>query len=531
MDNTSDTRIVDPPPADACAEAFAAWIPGPKERNDMINVAAYHIAQRSGFKSDPRDCWAAAEAQIDLMLSLKESQAKLQTIVDNALDAVVMIDSDGIITGWNPQATKIFGWTKNEALGQTIESTIIPPRYREAHRRGMSRYLATGEGPFLNNLIDIQAIDREGREFHIELTIIRASSKGKLEFSAFIRDITGRKRVENVQAARIRLMEYASSHTLKELLVATLDEASALTESTIGFYHFLEADQITLSLQAWSTRTTSEFCTAKGEGSHYNIDAAGVWVECIRARRPVIHNDYASLPDKKGLPPGHAQVLREMVVPVFRKGMIVAVLGVGNKAKPYVEYDLETVSLLADLAWDLAESKRLEAELQAMATTDFLTGLFNRRHFIARMEDELARLNRLDTQCASVLMLDLDHFKDINDTFGHAMGDAVLKHFANLIQGELRKIDTGGRVGGEEFAILLPGADTAAARAFAERLRQKVSEMRVSQEGHIATVAVSIGIAAMKAMDSSADTALVRADKALYRAKSAGRNRVEVAAD
>jgi PAS domain S-box-containing protein len=350
-------------PAPSAEQAFADWVPCHKERKDLIEVAAYHIAQRNGFKMDPHECWNAGEAQIDLMLSLRENQLKLQTILDNSLDAVVMIDTGSIVTGWNPQAARTFGWTREEALGQPLHDMIIPPAQREAHVRGIKQFLTTGTGPCIKTLVEVRALHRDGHEFPIELTIAPVRSTGKLEFSAFIRDITERKRFEGVQTARLRLLGYAADHSLKELLIATLDEAGALTDSPIGFYHFLEADQKTLSLQAWSTRTTREFCTAAGEGSHYNIDDAGVWVECVRQRRPVIHNDYAALPDKRGLPPGHAMVLREMVVPVFRKGLIVAILGVGNKATPYLDADLETVTKLADLAWDIAEGMRADAEL------------------------------------------------------------------------------------------------------------------------------------------------------------------------
>lgn len=171
-------------------------------------------------------------------------------------------------------------------------------------------------------------------------------------------DITERKRDENLQLARLRLMASAENQSLHELLVATLDEACVVTASPIGFYHFLEPDQKTLTLQAWSSRTSRDYCKAAGAGLHYNVDEAGVWVECIRLRKPVIHNDYAALPNKRGLPPGHAEVLREMVVPIFRRGLIVAVLGVGNKATLYDDADLQMIQQLADQAWDLAESKR-----------------------------------------------------------------------------------------------------------------------------------------------------------------------------
>ncbi|MDD5177255.1 MAG: diguanylate cyclase [Sterolibacterium sp.] len=177
---------------------------------------------------------------------------------------------------------------------------------------------------------------------------------------------------------------------------------------------------------------------------------------------------------------------------------------------------------------DITERKRLEAELREQSITDTLTGLPNRRHFFARLEDELARVKRLDTLHASVLMLDLDLFKRVNDEYGHFTGDAVLIHFAALLREQLRKIDSGGRVGGEEFAIVLPGADQGAASIFAERLRQKVAETPLVQNGEKILVTVSIGISELNTADTSADAVLIRADEALYRAKKKGRNRVEV---
>src|SRR5208283_4870759 len=130
-------------------------------------------------------------------------------------------------------------------------------------------------------------------------------------------------------------------------------------------YHFLESDQKTLSLQQWSTRTLKEFCRAKGKGLHYSIDQAGVWVDCVRERKPVIHNDYFSLEHKKGMPEGHAEVVRELVAPVMREGKVVAIFGVGNKPVDYTEGDAETVSYLADVTWEILERRRAEEALRA----------------------------------------------------------------------------------------------------------------------------------------------------------------------
>ena len=180
-------------------------------------------------------------------------------------------------------------------------------------------------------------------------------------------DITEQRQREAVTAARARLLNLAAGQPMDALLRTTLDEAEQLTDSRIGFYHFLQPDQITLTLQVWSTNTTKELCQAEGAGRHYPVDQAGVWVDCLRQGEPVIHNDYASLPHRKGLPPGHAEVTRMLVVPVKRGDKIVALLGVGNKPSNYLQADIDTVAALADLAWDITERKQAETKLKETA--------------------------------------------------------------------------------------------------------------------------------------------------------------------
>jgi diguanylate cyclase (GGDEF)-like protein len=129
--------------------------------------------------------------------------------------------------------------------------------------------------------------------------------------------------------------------------------------------------------------------------------------------------------------------------------------------------------VVLSLGVDVTERRRLDKELQASASTDPLTGLPNRRQFLARLTEEFLRVQRLGNP-PSVLMLDLDLFKEVNDTYGHAAGDAVWSTFARQMRNAIRKIDTAGRLGGEDFAVILPGADSVAARASAERLREIV---------------------------------------------------------
>lgn len=200
-----------------------------------------------------------------------------------------------------------------------------------------------------------------------------------------------------------------------------------------------------------------------------------------------------------------------------------------------------TVSLVRDLAGEplyflrvvenITERKRLEEELREMATTDALTGLPNRRSFMTRLEEEYARILRFEAMQAAVLMIDLDYFKRINDSCGHAAGDMVLRRVAMLIRDETRRVDLCSRIGGEEFAVLLAGAAPAAACDFAERLRGKIAAAVNEYEGRAIAVTASIGIAAMRADDLSADAALQRADAALYQAKNSGRNQVRLVAE
>jgi diguanylate cyclase (GGDEF)-like protein/PAS domain S-box-containing protein len=179
---------------------------------------------------------------------------------------------------------------------------------------------------------------------------------------------------------------------------------------------------------------------------------------------------------------------------------------------------------------DITRRKELEDDLRRHATTDFLTSIANRRHLIDNAEREFARARRYDHPL-SVLMLDIDRFKRINDTFGHPVGDEVVKAMAQLCKEALREIDHLGRMGGEEFAILLPETVGEEAARVAERIRQAVEAFVVDIDGLTPGISftVSIGVACLILKDQGFDQMLMRADRALYKAKQAGRNCVKMA--
>ena len=166
-----------------------------------------------------------------------------------------------------------------------------------------------------------------------------------------------------------------------------------------------------------------------------------------------------------------------------------------------------------------------EERLFRLATTDALTGLLNRRYFLDKLTQELKRLRRSKAG-AVLLTLDVDFFKAVNNTHGHAAGDRVLKHFAFTLKASLRDVDLIGRLGGEEFGILLPGTDPATGLTVAERLREAVALSPVRVQNTRLRITVSIGVTDLDAKDEHIDQALQRADQALYAAKGAGRNGV-----
>ena len=183
-----------------------------------------------------------------------------------------------------------------------------------------------------------------------------------------------------------------------------------------------------------------------------------------------------------------------------------------------------TLVVSSSLAYLLMHRERADEETRRLASTDPLTGVFNRRTFIELAERELAR-SRRDSTSLSLMILDLDHFKQVNDTYGHLVGDEVLVAFTGLIKERARRADLVVRYGGEEFCVLLPATSLPAAVALAERIRAATVATALAR--HPMKITVSVGVTAYSGGPRVAlETLLARADEALYRAKHEGRNRV-----
>lgn len=229
----------------------------------------------------------------------------------------------------------------------------------------------------------------------------------------------------------------------------------------------------------------------------------------------------------RGEPPFPATI----AVPIYSEDRIAAVLAAyrNDESRPFGPEDLETVVFLAEQGGVAIENVLLHEEAQRLSLTDGLTGTWNRRYFQMQFRQILATATRFDRHF-SVLMLDLDHFKVLNDTYGHQRGDAVLVEFARRVKETLREVDTFARYGGEEFIVLLPETDEVGARTTGEKIREEIRSQPFGALGEEPVpVTVSIGVASYPRHGERFDVLVESADKALYAAKQAGRDRVVIA--
>ncbi len=293
-------------------------------------------------------------------LEISASEAKFRSIVDTAMDAVVQMDANGLITGWSGQAANMFGWSREEAIGRQLHMLIIPQQYRDAHLQGMKHFQKTGEAPILNKRIEILALRRDEHEFHVELTISMVRWEDELEFCAFLSDITEKK------------------------------EADAL-----------------------------------------------IWKQ---------------------------------------------------------------------------------------ANFDPLTQLPNRHMFHIRLEQEIQNTQRTSLNLA-LLFIDLDRFKEVNDTLGHNVGDQLLTEVAQRLSSSVRKSDMVARLGGDEFTVILSQlTDVSQVETVAQNILRRLAEP-FTLNNETAYVSASIGITLYPEDTEEVEQLLMNADQAMYAAKKKGRNR------
>lgn len=294
--------------------------------------------------------------------ALRISENKYRRLHESIMDGFIQTNMDGRITECNYSFTQMLGYTFEE-LSKLTYFDLTPKKWHEFESKIVQEQILP-QG--YSQVYEKEYIRKDETMLPVELRkfLIKSDDNESLGMWALVRDITHRKFDEEIKKSRLHLIQFSLSHALDDFLEEMLNEAEKLSGSQISFIHFVKEDQKYLVLQNWSKRTKAVFCKAQGKDAHYPLTEAGVWVDCVYARKPVIHNDYASLPHRKGMPEGHAKVIRELVVPVFRGEKITAILGVGNKPTNYTQDDADALTAIAIQAWEIAERIRAEEALR-----------------------------------------------------------------------------------------------------------------------------------------------------------------------
>jgi two-component system, OmpR family, phosphate regulon sensor histidine kinase PhoR len=294
---------------------------------------------------------------------IQESERKFRELLGNIKLLSLMLDSNGHIVYLNDYACNLLGYTYQEVLGKNWINSFVPdPDMRnEMYKQFKDETIPINFERYI--------VSKSGKKRLIRWTnTILRDPEGKLAGTASIgEDITEKKIIEDFLDFRYKLIEVANTNNLEKVLQFTLDTAEKITESKIGFIHFFDENQETTTLHTWSSNTI-KICKAASKGSHYPIEKTGIWMDAVRQKGPIIHNDYQALNNKNGLPDGHIPLVRELVFPIFHNDKAAAILGVGNKDGNYDQTDIDKISLLADSAWNVIYSKIVEEDLKKSET-------------------------------------------------------------------------------------------------------------------------------------------------------------------
>lgn len=414
----------------------------------------------------------------------QEEVAFLQAVVEAVPGTFYVFDRQGFFVRWNRAAQKAIG-IPDELLPQTNVLSIVYEEDRPLVTKKIEEAFATG---YAEAEVRVVQAGGEVRWRFITGTRVDIGERSYLVGTGL--DVTERKRAEQ-----------------------------ALRESEAKLQAILDSSPFPI---AWTD--------AAGRVEYINRKVTELFGYTLEDIPTVQHWFAAAYPNAE---------YREAVIKSWTQATLIAKqtgcpipsFEVAVVCKDGTQRDVSVAgSLIGDrqlvMFSDLTERKVLERELEHQARTDFLTGIPNRRHFLELAEVELARAHRY-RRPFSLLMLDLDMFKDINDRYGHRIGDLTLQKVVEVCRQTLRGVDIVGRLGGEEFGIILPETDTERARQVAERVRQAIAATAVPLvQGGAVFVTTSVGVATFSGSDGNVDAVLTRADQALYNAKRAGRNRV-----
>ncbi len=416
--------------------------------------------------------------------ALRTSEEKYRMLVEQASDAIFLVSFEGCFLDVNPAGCSLTGYSRQEILGAHVRDAtrnlLGIPLYFERLRQGKVL------------ISEREIVRKDGVKIWIEVSATRLSDGN---FQGIARDVTQRKQMEQ----KLRQLSSAVEHGPSSILIAN-------AEGRIEYVNLKFTEVTGFTLEEVLGRTPFDTFGA----TEMQAEARLQHVQTIRSGRDW-HGEMLNF--RKN---GETYWASVSISPVMdANGSITHFVAVSEDITDRKE----------------AEEKihRLNAGLERLATTDYLTGLYNRRYFMQRGSEEFKRALR-SNHPLSFLMLDVDHFKAVNDTHGHQAGDMALQQVAAALKDGLRETDILGRIGGEEFAVLLPDTQLNDAILLGQRICRSMEVAELSIPGRVLAISltISVGIAGLESGMSGIEDVFRNADKALYKAKRNGRNRVMI---
>lgn len=492
-------------------------------------------------------------------------QKRLETIVAGTKDRLALAIQSARLGTWdldmrtqvralNPRAAEIIGFPLDEV---DPHQSFWLDRVHPADRATLDALIDAEDRPDEVTSIEYRVRHRLGHYVWVQSfgKVVEFDSLGRsVRAVGTLTDISDRKEEETQRARQRGLLDVLNRAHSGFLLTRDLHDACEslfepllrLTESRFGFIGIMRQGNDgqpfllvpTISNISWDdgSRALHESHRDRGVGLRFtNLD--NLFGHVVVADTIVCTNDPSAHPASRGFPPGHPRLYSFLGLPMRFDGRVMGMIALGNRPEGY---DASWIALLEPLAStlgalvharDLDEARRrAELALALRASSDALTGLANRQAFIDRCLSELRDVDGKDG-ALHIAIIDLDHFKTINDTRGHAAGDATLRHFADVARRCIRETDVIARIGGEEFGVLLHGGSSEEAASSLHRLRTELAATTVPWESEGIRVTFSAGLAQCPAGSTDLDAWMATADRALYEAKAQGRDAIRVAGE